>query len=180
MPQYHHPGGTVSYPDAKSLYPSVPRVSFGRAVAIGLSAGFLGALVMTGTNKIEQLITHRPNSFVPARTIGNHLGVSPSFYQRHTLFLNHLHRFGMGILAGPVRAIMSYYGVIGPFAAFVHTGVRIMMDQTVELTAGTSAVPWSWPINEQVIDVLHKGVYAIVTGYVCDRLVRGVDWFNRS
>ena len=47
MPQYHHPGGTVSYPDAKSLYPSVPRVSFGRAVAIGLSAGFLGALVYT-------------------------------------------------------------------------------------------------------------------------------------
>jgi hypothetical protein len=84
----------------------------------------------------------------------------------------------MGMLAGPVRAIMSYYGVIGPVSSFFFTGIRMMMDQTVELTADTSALPWTWPINEQVIDVLHKGVYAAVTGYICDKMVRGVDWFN--
>lgn len=133
---------------------------------------------MSGTNKLEQLFTHRPNSYVPARTMGNHLGVSASFYSRNADMLNNMHHFGMGMLAGPVRAIMSYYGVIGPVASFVHTGVRIMMDQTVELTAGTSALPWTWPINEQVVDVLHKGTYALVTGYLCDKMVRGVDWFN--
>jgi hypothetical protein len=26
--------------------------------------------------------------------------------------------------------------------------------------------------------VLHKGVYALVTGYICDRIIRGVDWFS--
>tara|TARA_R110002003_G_scaffold27_2_gene1354 strand:- start:2977 stop:3387 length:411 start_codon:yes stop_codon:yes gene_type:complete len=133
---------------------------------------------MSGSNKLEQLFTSRPNSYVPARTIGNHLGVSADFYKRNVDLLNNVHHYGMGMLAGPVRAIMSYYGVIGPVATFFHTGIRIMMDQSVELTAGTSALPWTWPINEQVIDVLHKGVYALVTGYMCDRLVRGVDWFN--
>jgi hypothetical protein len=45
MPQYHTPTGTVSYPDAKSNYPSFPRVGLGRAVVIGIGAGFVGALV---------------------------------------------------------------------------------------------------------------------------------------
>jgi hypothetical protein len=35
----------VSYPDAKSSYPAFPKVGFGRAVAIGIGAGFVGALV---------------------------------------------------------------------------------------------------------------------------------------
>ena len=116
---------------------------------------------MTGTNKLEQMITGRPNSYVPARTIGNHLGVSADFYRKNTDLLNHVHHFGMGMLAGPVRALMSYYGVIGPVAAFIHTGVRIMMDQTVELTAGPLPpvrlpeleVP-DWPVAGVLGDVL--------------------------
>jgi hypothetical protein len=133
---------------------------------------------MTGSNWLEQLITGRPDSYVPARTMGNHLGVSPEFYSRHTVLLNHAHHFGMGMLAGPFRAIMSYYGVIGPVAAFMHTGMRIILDQLMETTAEVSMLPWTWPINEQVIDILHKGTYSLVTGYLCDKLVRGLDWFN--
>jgi len=45
MPQYHTATGTVSYPDAKSSFPKFPQVGFGRAVAIGIGAGFVGALV---------------------------------------------------------------------------------------------------------------------------------------
>ncbi|CAA9962942.1 hypothetical protein CFE70_006366 [Pyrenophora teres f. teres 0-1] len=178
MPQHHTPHGTFSYPDAKSSFPEIPRVGFGRAVVIGIGAGFMGALVMTGTNKLEQLFTQRPSSYVPARTMGNHFSVSPDFYAKHSDLLNHLHHFGMGMLAGPVRSIMSFYGIIGPVAAFMHTGVRLLMDQVVENSAGVSAVPWTWPINEQVIDLVHKGTYALVTGYICDRMVRGVEWFN--
>lgn len=133
---------------------------------------------MVGTNWLEQLITHRPSSYVPARTIGNHLGVTPQFYERNTDLLNNVHHHGMGMIAGAARGILSYYGVIGPFASFMHTGIRIALDQVVENAAGTSALPWTWPINEQVIDTLHKGFYALVTGYLCDRWIRGVDWFN--
>ena len=134
---------------------------------------------LTVTNQIEQFFTHRPSSYVPGRTIATHLGL-PDAFGRHSDMFNYIHHFGMAILAGPVRACMSYYGVIGPVASFVHTGIRMMMDQLIENTAGTSALPWTWPINEQVIDIVHKGTYALVTGYICDRMVRGVDWFNRG
>lgn len=130
---------------------------------------------MTLTNKIEQTVTNRPNSYVPGHTTGNLLGLSRD---RHPDLLNQVHHYGMGILTGPIRAVMSYYGIIGPFASFLFTGVRIVADQLVENTAGTSSAPWTWPINEQVIDLLHKGIFALVTGYLCDRAVRGVTWFN--
>ena len=35
------------------------------------------------------------------------------------------------------------------------------------------APPWTWPVDEQVIELLHKGIYAFVTGMVVDRLVAG-------
>jgi hypothetical protein len=133
---------------------------------------------MSGSNKLEQFFTNRPNSYVPARTVSNHLGITADTYSRHFELLNQVHHYGMGMLAGPVRAIMSYYGVIGPVATFFHTAIRIMMDQAMETSVGVSNLPWTWPINEQVIDILHKGVYALVTGYITDRVVRGVDWFN--
>jgi hypothetical protein len=132
---------------------------------------------MAIANQVEQAFTFRPVSYVPGRTIATHFGLSDSF-DRHPDILNHMHHFGMGLLTGPIRAIMSYYGIIGPVASFMHMGIRIMMDQVVENTAGVSALPWTWPINEQVIDCVHKGVYALVTGYICDRVVRGVDWFS--
>lgn len=31
----------------------------------------------------------------------------------------------------------------------------------------------TWPVNEQIVDLLHKGVFAAVTGYVADRLILG-------
>ncbi|WVF71082.1 hypothetical protein IAT40_005879 [Kwoniella sp. CBS 6097] len=40
--------------------------------------------------------------------------------------------------------------------------------QTFENLVGSGALPWTWPVNEQVIDILHKGVFAFATGYICD------------
>lgn len=31
----------------------------------------------------------------------------------------------------------------------------------------------TWPVNEQIIDLIHKGVFAFATGYLCDRLIVG-------
>ncbi|KAJ9640110.1 hypothetical protein H2201_009250 [Coniosporium apollinis] len=159
----------------KSAYPRYPQVSFGRAIAIGMGAGAVGAVGMLFSSKIEQLFTHRPNSYVPGHTIGNLLNLPRD---RHPDILNHVHHFGMGIVTAPIRSIMSYYGIIGPFASFVFTGIRVLADQIVENTAGTSAAPWTWPINEQVIDLAHKGFFALIVGYITDKMVRGVTWFN--
>lgn len=30
----------------------------------------------------------------------------------------------------------------------------------------------TWPVNEQVVDLLHKFVFAFVTGYAADRLIQ--------
>ena len=101
---------------------------------------------MLGTNKIEQLFTNRPNSYVPAGATANLFGLSQ---HRHPDLLNHIHHFGMGMISGPIRAIMAYYGVIGPMSSFIFTAIRLLVDQTVEIRAGVSAMPWTWPINEQ-------------------------------
>ncbi len=127
------------------------------------------------SNKIEQFFTHRPNSYVPGHTTGILLGLSRD---RHPGFLNHVHHWGVGLLTTPIRAVMAYNGMIGPFSSFIFMFIRLMVDEVLENTAGTSSPPWTWPINEQVIDLVHKGVFAFLSGYVCDRFVRGVTYFN--
>ncbi|KAF2203779.1 hypothetical protein GQ43DRAFT_469652 [Delitschia confertaspora ATCC 74209] len=144
-------------------------------VAIGLGAGAVGAFGMLVSSKIEQIFTNRPNSYVPGHTTGNLLGLSRD---RHPDLLNHIHHFGMGIITAPIRSVMSYYGVIGPIASFAFTLIRVSADQIIEISAGTSALPWTWPINEQAIDLVHKGLFSLIVGYMTDKMVRGVDWFN--
>jgi hypothetical protein len=55
-----------------------------------------------------------------------------------------------------------------------HTAARLTFDQTVENVTGAGAPPTTWPVREQVVDVLHKAVYSTVTGMVADRLVAPV------
>jgi hypothetical protein len=53
--------------------------------------------------------------------------------------------------------------------SFLFLNLRLLNDQTLENATGAGAPPWTWPIDEQVIDLLHKGIYALVA----DRLVAG-------
>lgn len=46
----------------------------------------------------------------------------------------------------------------------------MIADQTLENVTGRGAPPWTWPRRELVVDVLHKAVYAFVTGAVADAL----------
>jgi hypothetical protein len=52
-----------------------------------------------------------------------------------------------------------------------HTVTRLAFDQTVENATGVGAPPTSWPVQEQVVDVVHKAVYSMVTGMVADRWI---------
>lgn len=67
--------------------------------------------------------------------------------------------------------MMAERGVRGPFASFLFMNLRLLNDQSLENTTGVGAPPWTWPVDEQVIDLLHKAVYAFTTGAVADRLV---------
>jgi hypothetical protein len=142
-----------------------------RAALRGAAAGLAGVAVMTAGEKLEQRITHRPDSYVPARTLtalttGRRLPGSA-----RPLARNHLMHWGTGAAVGVLRGVWSAAGLRGWRASAWHTSVRLATDQTLENVTGVGAPPWTWSRQDQVVDVLHKAVYSFVTGLVADRLV---------
>ena len=139
-------------------------------LAAGLLAGAAGVAAMTLAEKVEQSFTGRPNSYVPAHTLERLLGL-PARPDRDRLGLNWAMHWGQGIVLGAVRAWMAKRGFGGPFGSFLFLNLRLFNDQSLENATGVGAPPWTWPWDEQAVDVAHKAVYAFVTGAVADRLV---------
>ena len=81
--------------------------------------------------------------------------------------------WGQGIALGAVRAIMAQQGFRGPVGSFLFLNLRLINDQTLENATGVGAPPWTWPLDEQAIDLVHKAIYAFATGAVADQLVDG-------
>ncbi|KAK5120533.1 hypothetical protein LTR85_006189 [Meristemomyces frigidus] len=160
-----------------AVNPARPKVHYSplECIAIGFGAGIIGVAAMTILEKTEQAITKRPNSLVPGKTLATLLGISPASqqFQANANTWNHAMHWGQGALAATVRGMMSYYGIVGPFGSFMFMGVRLLVDQTLENLTGVGALPWTWPVNEQIIDLMHKAVFAAVTGYVADRYIVG-------
>jgi hypothetical protein len=127
---------------------------------------------MTVAEKIEQVFTHRPNSFVPAHTLERLLRL-PEKPNKERLWLNWTMHWGQGILLGAVRGMMAERGVRGPVGSFLFMNLRLLNDQTLENATGVGALPWTWPRDEQVIDLLHKGIYAFAAGATADWLITG-------
>ncbi|KAF8451743.1 hypothetical protein BDZ91DRAFT_686888 [Kalaharituber pfeilii] len=152
----------------------IPRLSMGTVMFYGMGAGIIGVIAMTATEKLEQAITSRPDSYVPGMTLARLLGFSPRDVETRNLAfpLNMAMHYGQGALGAIIRALMSLYGLRGPFADFLFVGVRLSIDQTLENWMGVGAPPWTWPVNEQIIDLLHKAVYAFTTGYLTDRWIQ--------
>ena len=144
----------------------------GRAALRGALAGLAGTAAMTLAEKVEQSVTHRPDSYVPGRTLAHLVGLSDPDSDRVTR--NLAMHFGTAATAGVLRAAMSAANLRGPTASFLHTWVRLAIDQTLENRTGVGAPPPSWPRDELVIDVAHKAVYSFATGAVADALIRPV------
>jgi hypothetical protein len=142
----------------------------GKAALQGLLAGLAGVAAMTLAEKVEQLITKRPNSYVPAHTLERLLGLK---HQRNSDSINWAMHWGQGILLGAVRGIMAKKGIRGPVGSFMFMNLRLLNDQTLENATGVGALPWTWPKDEQVIDLIHKGIYAFVAGAVADAIING-------
>jgi hypothetical protein len=77
---------------------------------------------------------------------------------------------GQAALLGAWRGVMAEGGLRGWRASAVFTVIRLSTDQTLENVTGQGAPPWTWPRRELIVDVLHKTVYAFVTGLVADAL----------
>ncbi len=136
----------------------------------GLIAGAAGVAAMTLAEKLEQRITRRPDSYTPAHTLERLLRL-PHRPDEDRLLLNWAMHWGQGIVLGPVRAYMAERGLRGPVGSFLFLNLRLLNDQTLENLTGAGAPPWTWPVDEQVVDLLWKGVYAFTTGAILDRLI---------
>ena len=127
---------------------------------------------MTAAEKLEQVVTKRPNSYVPGRTLLALLGQKPSQDDKPAL-ANHAMHWATGVLLGVLRGVWAESGLRGPASSAAHTIVRLSTDQTLENATGVGAPPQTWPRQEQVVDLFHKGVYSFVTGAVAERLISG-------
>jgi hypothetical protein len=143
----------------------------GRAALRGAVAGLAGTAAMTLGEKLEQSLTHRPDSYVPGRTL-------TALATRRRLpgsarppVRNHLMHWGTGALVGALRGVWSASGLRGWRASAWHTSVRLATDQTLENATGVGAPPWTWSRRDQVVDVGGKALYAFVTGAVADLLI---------
>ena len=128
-----------------------------RTVVSGGASGLAGAAAMAATARLEQLVTHRPSSYVPAHTLAHLLRLSRPDDDR--VARNLAMHYGTGALAGVLRGAMSA------------ANLRLSIDQTLENASGVGAPPWTWPRDELLVDVFHKAVYSFTTGALADRLV---------
>ena len=146
----------------------------GKTLLYGLAAGAAGVAAMTLAEKLEQLFTKRPNSYVPAHTLAKLLKLPPK-PDNERLGLNWTMHWGQGIVLGAARALLAERGVRGPIGSFLFLNLRLLNDQVLENATGAGALPWTWPRDEQAIDLIHKGIYAFTAGALLDRLIPNPD-----
>ena len=142
---------------------------FVRGAAVGAAAGLAGAAAMALASNAEQRFTGRPDSYVPAHTLGRLLGLAHP--ERDVWGRNMAMHYASGAVGGAVRGIMAAANLRGPRAALLHTNLRLSFDQILENATGAGAPPWTWPRDELVVDVAQKGVFSLVTGLVSDRFI---------
>jgi len=140
-----------------------------RVVWQGLVAGAVGAVAMTVSEMVEQRLTGRPDSYVPARVVERLAGL-PERSDRRSTGRNLAMHVGQGVVVGLLRSLMANVGLRGPVASASFTVVRVTNDQILENATGVGAPPQTWPRSELVLDLLHKTVYGFTTGIVTDAL----------
>lgn len=115
-------------------------------VVRGLAAGLAGVAAMTAAEKLEQLVTRRPDLYVPARTLARLLGLLHR--EGAGQLLNWAMHWGQGVILGPVRVLLAERGLRGPVGSSVFLNLRLLNDQTLENATGVGAPPWTWPEDE--------------------------------
>ncbi len=146
----------------------MPHTSPGRAAVRGMVAGAVGTIAMTLSERLEMSITGRAASTVPGQ-VGAHLlpGVDPAAHSDVARLNGPVH-WTHGIAMGALRGVLDVMGLQGSPASGVHFALVWSGDAALYRALGIADVPWRWSRDELASDVLHKGVYAAVTGAVYD------------
>ena len=144
--------------------------SVARAATRGMLAGAVGTAAMTLTQRLEMSLSGRAPSTVPGQ-VGAHLlpGADPTT-PADVARLNTPVHWGHGITMGAVHGVLDEAGLHGPAASAAHFALVWGGDAALYRALGIADAPWRWSRDELAADVLHKGVYAAVTGAVYDAL----------
>lgn len=141
-----------------------------RQLVQGMAAGAAGTLAMTLTERLEMSLSGRPASTVPGQVGASLLPSSDPQSDTDVQRLNAPVHWAHGIAMGTLRPALDAAGLNGPAASAVHFALLWGGDAALYRALGISDVPWRWDAAELNTDVLHKGVYAAVTGSVYDSL----------
>ena len=139
------------------------------AIAKGMAAGLVGTAAMTASERIEMAITGREASDVPGQVGAKLLRRQPETAAEMQRLSTQVH-WAHGILVGGLRGVLERAGVEGPAASVAHFAALWGGDATMYATLGLAPPPWNWEQEALAVDLLHKGVYAAVTGVVYDAL----------
>lgn len=143
-----------------------------RPALLGVVAGTAGVAALTLTNEIEQALTGRPDSYIPARTVEGVFGLAEPRDSQRSWLHNHAWHWGHGAALGALRGVMAAAGLNGPWSSAMHGVCRLTSDQVFENATGAGRPIWTFPRGEIVVDLIHKGAYALAAGAVADRLLR--------
>ncbi len=141
-----------------------------RAAALGMVAGAVGTVAMTISERLEMSLSGRAPSTVPGQ-VGASLmpGADPGSPGDVARLGGPVH-WGHGIAMGALGGVLDVAGLSGPAASAAHFALVWGGDAALYRVLGIADAPWHWSPDELGADLLHKGVYAAVTGAVYDAL----------
>lgn len=145
------------------------------ALTRGMLAGAVGTAAMTLSERLEMTVTGRQASRVPGEVAAHLLpGKSPGAASDVEQLNTPMH-WAHGITMGAARGLLDASGMRGPSATAAHFALVWGGDALLYRALGVADVPWRWSGDELAADMLHKGVYAVVTGAVYDALAGPED-----
>ena len=139
------------------------------ALARAVAAGGAGTAAMTVSQLLEMRLTQRDGSDVPGQVAQGLTGAEPVGPRTRAAMSTGMH-WAHGVSGGGLRALIGQSGARGPLAAALLFGGLWSIDVTLYRSLGIADAPWRWSKEDLATDLSHKGLYAIVTSAVYERL----------
>ncbi len=135
------------------------------ALGWGIVAGVAGTAAMTLSETIEQKITKRPGSLVPAQ-VGAKIVEPPIKTGAQAEKLNWVVHWGHGITMGAVRGLLGATALGSLAASILHFPIVWGGDVILYAALGIAPAPWKWRGQDLGVDLFHKFVLSAVTSVV--------------
>lgn len=136
----------------------------------GMIAGLAGTIAMTISERLEMAVSGREASTVPGQVGAHLLPARNPQLELDVAQLNGPVHWAHGISMGAIRGALDQVGLRGAAASAAHFALLWGGDAALYRALGIADVPWRWGADELASDLLHKGVYAAVTGAVYDAI----------